>query len=180
MKRRQRYAVVLTLMFAVLVITGTALYSANYRKGILPLKIPCGGLREGPDPGKRILEIKDAVSGNVYGRWALEETGEFAIEFIHSVNQSPVHESFGVEGGLIRPLAVRFSSFGAGMQSDLEEGMSFAHDGDTMILTGFNSSFRELSYIVGTVSDHLLLVNGETISLRELCGRNANITIQIK
>jgi hypothetical protein len=110
----------------------------------------------------------------------MEEGGEFAVEFIHSVNQSPVRDTFGVEGVLIRPRSVRFFSFGAGMQTDLEEGQTLTRDGDAMVISGFKSSFRELNYIVGTVSDHLLFVNGETVSLRDLCGRNAHITISIK
>jgi hypothetical protein len=32
---------------------------------------------------------------------------------------------------------------------------------------------------VGTVSDHILYINGQAISLRELCGRNAHITIGV-
>jgi hypothetical protein len=46
-----------------------------------------------------------------------------------------------------------------------------------MLITGFNITFRELNYIVGTVSDHLLIIGDETLSLGELCGRNAHITI---
>ena len=130
------------------------------------------------------LEVSDAVSGRVYGRWPLAENGEFpdefSIEFVHSVNQSPVRETFGVEGGRIRPLAVRFFSFGAGMRSDLEEGQVLSRDGDAMVITGFKTSYAELNYIVGTVSDHLLIIDDKTISLRELCGRNAQITIRVK
>ena len=161
----RRFGIILSLMLAALVTSGAAFYII--------------WLKDNPEKG-RILEIRDTDSDKLYGRWPLEGAGEFSIEFIHSVNQSPVRESFGIEDGMIRPLAVRFSSFGAGMQSDLEEGMSLIHDGNIMILTGFKSSFRELNYIVGTVSDHLLFINGETISLRELCGRNAHISIHLK
>lgn len=130
------------------------------------------------------LEIRDAVSGAVYGRWPLEGGGEaggtFAIEFIHSVNQSPVRETFAVRGREIRPVSVRFASFGAGMQSDLEAGQVMSRDGDALVITGFSRSFQALNYIVGTVSDHLLYVNGETVSLRELCGRNAAIVLQVR
>jgi hypothetical protein len=127
-----------------------------------------------------LLEIRDAGSGKVYGRWPLEENGEFAIEFIHSVNQSPVREFFRVENGEIRLKAVRFFSFGAGMQSDLEGELTMSRDGDAMVISGYKTSFKELNYIVGTVSDHLLFINGETVSLRDLCGKNAHIQIRLK
>ena len=133
-------------------------------------------------PGKtgQILEICDAVSGKVYGKWLLEENGEFSVEFVHSVHQSPVRETFKVDGRIIRPRTARFSSFGAGMQSDLEEGQVLTRDGDAMIISGFSASFKELNYIVGTVSDHLLFITDKSYSLREICGRNAHITIRVK
>jgi hypothetical protein len=128
----------------------------------------------------RKLEISDANSGKVYGVWPLEGSGEFAIEFIHSVNQSPIRETFKAEGGSIWTVAVRFYAFGAGVLSDPGEGRQMTRDGDAMVISGFDTSLRELNYIVGTVSDHLLHINGETVSLRDLCGRNAHITIRPK
>jgi hypothetical protein len=126
------------------------------------------------------LEILDTASGKVLGSWPVDNGAEFSIEFIHSVNQSPVRETFKIDERQIRPVSVRFYSFGAGMQADLEEGQTMSRDGNAMIISGFNRTFTVLNYIVGTVSDHLLFVNGETVSLRELCGRNAHIRIRIR
>lgn len=128
----------------------------------------------------QFLEIRDSVSGKVYGRWAVRETQEFAIEFVHSVNQSPVLEMFKAENKMIHIQSVQFSSFGAGMRSDLDEGMRMARDGDNMIIYGFDVSFEELNYIVGTVSDHVLFINGEEVSLGGLCGKNAHISIRVR
>jgi hypothetical protein len=126
------------------------------------------------------LVIRDSDSGKVYGSWAAEEGSEFAVEFIHSVHLSPVRDTFRIEGGWIRPVETRFYSFGAGMQTDLEEGQRLSREGDAMIITGFTSSFKELQFIVGTVSDHILFIKNERISLRDLCGRNAHITIGLR
>ena len=125
------------------------------------------------------LEIVDTASGKAYGRWPVDENGEFAIEFIHSVNQSPVRETFKVADKEIRPLSVRFFSFGAGMPIGLEEGQTMSRDNDALVISGFSRAFTELNYIVGTVSDHLLFINNENISLRDLCGKNAHITLRI-
>ena len=167
MKLRRWSGIVLNLTLAALVISGAVIYVVHF-------KSPA-------------LEIRDSVSGRVYGKWPLDESGEFALEFVHSVHQSPVRETFGIEGrtihkpGLwIRPLSVRFFSFGAGMQSDLQEGQTLSRDGNALLISGFNTSYRELNYIVGTVSDHLLFISGETVSLRNLCGKNAHITLRIK
>jgi len=123
--------------------------------------------------------ISDAETGRVYGRWAVDEDSRFAIEFVHSVNRSPVRDTFSIRGGEFLPVSTRFSGFGAGMQSDLEPGQTLSRDGDALVISGFSRSFRELRYIVGTVSDHLFFIHGKTVSLREICGKNAHILIQV-
>jgi len=130
------------------------------------------------------LEIRNTFSGRLYGRVPFGDSGGFAVEFTHSVNQSPVRESFRVENGRLFLESVRFYSFGAGMQSDLEEGQTLSRDNDAMIITGFNISLAELNLITGIVSDHLLIINNEIISLRELAGisggENSHITIRYR
>jgi hypothetical protein len=162
--------IVFCFTFAALVIAWAALFAARNKSPNVE-----AGLKK-----FNTLVIRDAYSKKVYGKWPLNEAGDFAVEFIHSVNKSPVREAYTIEDGLIRLKAVRFSSFGAGMQSELEDGMVLTRDGDAMLITGFSSVFSGLNYIVGTVSDHLLFINEETISLRGLCGRNAHISIQIE
>jgi len=128
--------------------------------------------------GTKVLEIRDSETGKVYARYPVGNDREFAIEFVHSVNQSPVRETFRIDGKNIRQVSVRFYSFGAGMQTDIEAGQVMSRDGDALLITGLDCAVNELSYIVGTVSDHILLINGETISLRDLCGKNAHITLR--
>jgi len=126
-----------------------------------------------------VLDITDSVSGKVYGKKLIKEGDQFSIEFVHSVNNSLVQEFFRVEGKEIHSEKVRFHSFGAGMLSDLEEGLIMNQENDAMVISGFNQSFTELNYIVGTVSDHILVINKERISLRDLCGRNAHVSLYI-
>ena len=137
--------------------------------------------------GSHILEIRDSITGRTYGSWLLEEGEEFAMEFIHSVNQTPVRETFTIQDGMICLTALRFYSYGAGIPGDLEEGQIMTRDGDAFIITGFSTSFKELKLIIGTYSDHLLIIKNEIISLRDVTGlnsntggRNANITIQLR
>lgn len=159
------FGIVLNLSLAALVFSGAVFYKSFIRSRAL----------KGP-----VLEIRGTDSGKMFGKWPLKETGEFSVEFIHSVNQSPVREKFRVDGKTILPYEVRFYSFGAGMQSDLEQGQTMSRDGDAVVISGFNSPKRELNYIVGTVSDHLLIIEDQVISLRGLCGRNAHVSIRIK
>ena len=163
-----RQNILIAPILAALVISGAAFYSG------------CGSsqnVRFTED-----LVVRDAYSGKVYGAWPLEASaegpGEFALEFVHSVNQSPVREIFQAEDKTIKLKAMRFYSFGAGMPRDLEEGQTLSRDGDAMLITGYRASFKELSIIVGTISDHLLFINGRVESLWEICGKNTHIKIR--
>jgi hypothetical protein len=125
------------------------------------------------------LELRDADSGKRYAAWPIQDGEEFSIEFIHSVNQSPVRDTFRVDGQLIQPVATRFYDFGAGMQTSLETDQRMERDGDALVITGFTQRFPALNYIVGTVSDHVLYIQDVALSLRDLCGQNAHITVQV-
>ncbi|MDR2068784.1 MAG: DUF1850 domain-containing protein [Spirochaetaceae bacterium] len=152
------YGIAGNLIIAVLVVSGAVVFRG------LPKK----------------LVITDTESGALYGRWPVKEGTEFAIEFVHSVNQSPVREVFQVRGRRIAAVAAVFSSFGAGMQTEPGKGEQLIREEDgTMRIVGFTRSFKSLAYIVGTVSDHILYIDADRISLRERCGKNAHITIRV-
>jgi hypothetical protein len=128
-----------------------------------------------------ILEIRDTFSGKKYATWRLESNSKFAIEFIHSVNKSPVRETFYVNNEKIYLQNVRFYSYGAGIQSDLYEEQQLSYDNDALVVSGFNRSYKELNYIV---SDHILIINNNVICLQEITGKSdkesTSITIQYR
>ena len=166
MKFRWWFGIVFNLILAFLAISGAVFYVVH--------------VKDSSFLSGRTLEIRDTSTGKLYGRWPFEEAGEFSMEFIHSVHKNPVRESFRPEGKMIRLQALRFFSFGAGMPSHLEEGQVLGRDGDAMVITGFSAAFRELNYVIGPASDLLLFINGQTVSLGDLCGSNAGITIRLK
>jgi hypothetical protein len=157
------YGLVFNLFLAALIISGAVVFKI---------------LAE--ERGVSVLVVSDSRSGKIYGSWALPEGGEFSIEFIHSVNQTPVRDTFKIEKKRIWPVAARFSSLGAGMQTAPEEGQTFSREGDILVITGFTQSYRELNYIVGTVSDHILWIRDEPVSLRGLCGKNAPVSFRVE
>ena len=127
------------------------------------------------------LVVRYTDTNRVIARFATSENTEFSIEFVHSVNQTPVRDVFTVSGKDIVPTATYFFAFGAGMQTALEAGQKLHHHPDgSLSITGFTQRFPQLNYIVGTVSDHILTVNGMRISLRELCGSNAAVTFTVE
>lgn len=126
------------------------------------------------------LTLQDGKTGKIYGEYKIKENQEFSVGFIHSVNQSPVTDFFTVKHGKIFVTKTIYFGFGAGVQTQIEEGQTLSYGDDgSMIVTGFNKEIPRLSYIVGTVSDHILKINDKEISLRDLCGKNANICFRV-
>ncbi|MBQ8758761.1 MAG: DUF1850 domain-containing protein [Clostridia bacterium] len=109
------------------------------------------------------------------------EGTEFSVEFIHSVNKSPVKDVFVVKEGKIFADRTIYATFGAGVQTEVEEGQTLGYDEEgNMIVSGFDMEFPRVNCIVGTVYDHVLEIGGESISLTELCGRNAHVYFELR
>lgn len=122
------------------------------------------------------LILKNGDTGQVIRSFPIREGDEFSVTFVHSVNNSPVTDVYRIASDGIYVVRTIYYAFGAGVQSELEEGQSLEYGEDgAMIVTGFNRRLDPLSYIVGTVSDHTLQLGGEVISLREICGRNTTV-----
>ncbi|HSR05121.1 MAG TPA: DUF1850 domain-containing protein [Proteiniclasticum sp.] len=127
------------------------------------------------------LLIRDQDTGKIYGRFEVEEGEIFSITFIHSVNQSPVTDRLMITEKGFDAYETIYSSFGAGVQTELLDGESLSYDQEgNMIISDFKHSYTSLNLIVGTVSDHILTIQGKEISLRELCGRNTSVAIVVK
>ena len=123
------------------------------------------------------LTLTDARSGEEYASYRMRPGDTFSVGFVHSVNKSPVTDCYEVRKDGIYVVKTVYYGFGAGVQTQLEEGqvLEYGDDG-SMIITGFNQKMSDLVYFVGTVSDHTLTLNETTeISLRDLCGRNAMV-----
>ena len=128
----------------------------------------------------KYLIMYDSDTGKRYITQKVEDGFIFSVEFIHSVNQTPVKDTYIIENKQIKAYSTTYRSFGAGVQTSLDEGQTMTYDDKgNMIITGFDITYDPLRYIVGTVSDHILFINGDKISLRTLCGRNAKIVFEI-
>ncbi len=127
------------------------------------------------------LLIRDQDTGEIYGRFEVEEGEVFSITFVHSVNKTPVTDSFLITKKGFDAYETIYSSFGAGVQTELLDGESLTYDEEgNMVISGFSYSYTSLNLIVGTVSDHILTIKGSEISLRALCGRNTSVEIVVK
>ncbi|MCI7794959.1 MAG: DUF1850 domain-containing protein [Lachnospiraceae bacterium] len=122
------------------------------------------------------LVLRNGDTKEEFARFRVSEGDEFSVTFIHSVNQYPLTDVYQIRNHKIYVVRTIYNNFGAGVQTEIEPGqkLEYGENGE-MIVSGFDREMPWLSYIVGTVSDHILIVNGEEISLRELCGRNSKV-----
>ena len=109
------------------------------------------------------------------------EGTEFSVEFIHSVNKSPVKDVYVIRDGKIFADRSIYATFGAGMPTEPSEGQTLGYDENgNIILTSTDSVRPKVYCIVGTVYDHVLEIGGEYISLTELCGKNAFVYFELR
>jgi hypothetical protein len=125
------------------------------------------------------LILRNGKAGNILASYPMEEGGEFSVRFMHSVNKSPVEDRYRIENGEIMVYETVYYNFGAGVQTELEDGQTLTYGEDgSMIVSGFNKVISDLAYNVSPVYDHILFVNGEEISLRQLCGEDRFVTFR--
>lgn len=107
------------------------------------------------------LTLTDGKSGEVYGRYRMEDGDTFSVGFIHSVNKNPVIDVYHLEDHEIFVEETIYYSFGAGVQTELNPGETLTYgDGGCMIVGNIHKGFggMGLRYIVGSVSDHSLIL----------------------
>ena len=112
----------------------------------------------------------------------------FYIEFIHSVNKSPVKEYYKInKDKKIELYKSIYYNFGAGVETNIygEQKFKFGEDG-SLIFYDLNIVFDEINYIVGTVYNHILYIIDENenkktnYNLTNEFGKNSKINIYFK
>ncbi len=127
------------------------------------------------------LVLSNDETGKVYSRLPLKDGDSFSVTFRHSVNKSDVTEIYQRRGREIWLTGCVYYGFGAGVAEVLEPGWTLENgDNGEMIIGNIEMKMNDLTYIVGTVYDHILEINGERIVLNDLCGKNAKVHFSIK
>ena len=127
------------------------------------------------------LVLSNDETGKVYTRLPLKDGDSFSVTFRHSVNKSDVTEIYQRRGREIWLTGCVYYGFGAGVAEVLEPGWTLENgDNGEMIIGNIEMKMNDLTYIVGTVYDHILEINGERIILNDLCGKNAKVHFSIK
>ena len=122
------------------------------------------------------LTVRDRDTGELYSRYPMREGERFSVQFKHSINLSPVIDVYEIEGRDIYVEETIYYHFGAGVQTQLNEGETLTYGDDgSMIVGNIHQKRNNVGYIVGTVYDHVLKVDQQEVSLRDLCGRNTAV-----
>ena len=133
-----------------------------------------------PRTGDAGLKLTDRDSGRVIARYALADGDSFSITFRHSVNKSDVTEIYQRRGSEIWQTGCIYYGFGAGVAEELDPSWTLeTGENGEMILGNIELCMDDLTYVVGTVYDHILTVGGERIVLNELAGRNRKVHFSI-
>ena len=126
------------------------------------------------------LLLTDQKTGREFARFPLAEGERFSVTFRHSVNKSDVTEIYERRGREIWLTGCVYYGFGAGVAEELDPSWTLEiGDKGEMILGHIEMRMDDLTYIVGTVYDHILEIGGERIVLNELCGKNAKVHFSI-
>jgi hypothetical protein len=125
---------------------------------------------------EKSLVLSNADTGEVYASYPLAEGDTFGVEFIHSVNKSPVRDIYEIRDGAIWNTQCIYYGFGAGVEEILLEGETLTYgDNGEMIVSDIDTQMDHMVLVVGTISDHTLYIGDETVSLRDLCGRSSKV-----
>ena len=126
------------------------------------------------------LVLTDRDTGRVCARYPLEDGESFSVTFRHSVNKSDVTEIYQRRGKEIWQTGCVYYGFGAGVAEELDPSWTLeTGENGEMILGNIELCMDDLTYVVGTVYDHILTVGGERIVLNELAGRNRKVHFSI-
>lgn len=106
---------------------------------------------------KYLLLLEDE-KGDILYSVPLNEGGNFAIRFIHSVAKSPVTDHFIIKEGKIFLDKTIYHDFGAGLPHAPENGQTMKAENGEISITGFNRELPYLAIRVGRVADHTLIL----------------------
>ena len=107
------------------------------------------------------LTLRGGENGETCVRYRLDEGDWFCVGFIHSVHKNPLIDCYQIQEHKIYVEQTYYYSFGAGVQSQLNEGesMTLGEDG-SIVVSNIHKDFETipLQYIVGSRSDHTLIL----------------------
>lgn len=127
------------------------------------------------------LVLRNFETGEVYARYPVQPGEECSVEFRHSVNKTPVRDVYQItEDGRFHNIRCIYYGFGAGVQTQLEEGETLSYQDGAMVIDNIQKYSDQLTYSLIPISTHVLRVGEETVSLPELVGGEAVLSLTLE
>jgi hypothetical protein len=126
------------------------------------------------------FRVEEARSGARLYQVPVKEGDEFALEFVHSVQRTPVKEIFRIErDGKIYLVETEYESFGAGLPTMPDEGAQSVVEGGKIRITGMHREIEPFLVAVSPVPGHVLTVGGEEVVLVSLAKAGTGLRIRV-
>ncbi|MCL2046466.1 MAG: DUF1850 domain-containing protein [Oscillospiraceae bacterium] len=105
---------------------------------------------------------------------------DFSISYIHSVNKSPITEYYEIIEGEIYLKAIRFESFGAGVETELSDGQNLIVHDEYMMITGIDRHIPVLFIYIGRSEGQIFEIYGIESILNNFGNPGELLSFQIK
>lgn len=147
---------------------------------VLALALVAAALMAASVPAFPCLEVRDRRSGKLLHLAPVKVGEQFEVNFVHSVEQTPVREVFEVRRDLsIYLVETAYESFGAGLPTEPDEGAKFVVEGGKTRITGLDRRIGELLVGVSPVPGHVLKIREETMVLADLAEPGTGLRITV-
>jgi len=104
----------------------------------------------------------------------LPPDGRFLLQYLHSVERTPVIETYQVAPtGEIFVVAMRFRSGGAGLPSG-----GYVREGDWFVLRDINRRVGVLSLQLGRSASHVVLIGPRAYALGPMVAKGGNVSLR--
>ncbi|MDA5109123.1 MULTISPECIES: DUF1850 domain-containing protein [Brevibacillus] len=127
------------------------------------------------------LVVRDTETNRPVWSGRIAENGTFAIRWTHSINRTPVVETYRVRNGQIILSELTFQDYGIGMESQLAPGEHLISRDGLFRIVNMNRAFPALHLFIGQVrAHHTLLFAGQEIPLADVDKPGAAVTIRVE
>lgn len=131
-------------------------------------------------PTGLVLKVEEMRSPACLYQVPVREGDEFTLEFIHSVQRTPVKEVFRIDGkGSIYLIETEYQSFGAGLPTMPDVGAEVEVEGGKIRITGMRRKIDQFLVAVSPVPGHALTVGGEKVELASLAQPGTGLLIRV-
>lgn len=125
--------------------------------------------------------ISNGKTGEIVYIDKIENMGEFAVSFKHSVNRTLVNEFIRIQRDRFVVYKTTFYSYGAGMpEYDINSKQTTTISDGIVHIENIDRKLDSFTYMVGTYADHTLSFKDKTIKLSDIVEPQKPVNFRIR